>query len=392
MAYSAPFIGPAGLSIPSFQDILDLYVSQFKAIYGQTIDLDNSSPDFQLMSVIALAAADAAQAVQLDYNNRSPATAIGAALDTLVKDNGLTRKAASASTCTVTLSGVVGSVVINGQVRDINGILWNLPASVTIGGGGTVDATATCTVLGAINALVGQITGIATPTAGWTSVTNATPATLGQAVESDAQLRARQAVSVELPSITILAGTIAAIAAVPGVSRYNVLENNTGATDAFGNPPHSVTAVVEGGTNLDVATAIFNNRGIGPDTNGTVTVPVTDPNSGITMNIHFDRPTSVPIFVIANVHLGPGGTTATLTAVKTALVAYLNGLQIGEVVTYGSLVAAAMSVNPNPLVPIAWVRSLFFARTATPTTITDVALLFTEVAQGVTADITVNSV
>src|SRR5580700_2989287 len=322
MSYFAPSIGPAGLSIPQYTDVLGLFTSNFQAIYGPGSDLAVDSADYQLMSVIALAWSDMANAMQQDYNNRSPVTAVGAALDTDVAYNGLIRKAASYSTVAVTLSGTAGTVIAGGQVQDSvpgQGYIWNLPPSVTIGIGGSVTVTAICAVIGAVAALVNQVNLIVTPTSGWVSVTNASPASLGQPVETDSQLRTRQAVSTELPSITMLAGTIAAIEAVEGVTRQLTLENPTAAAittwplptsgPSWWGPPHSITAIVEGGLQLSVATAIYNNRGIGCLTNapsgasGAVTVPVTDPNSGAIFDVGFCQPPSyVPIYVIINCH------------------------------------------------------------------------------------------
>jgi len=397
MSYSAPQVTAAGLSIPSYNDILNYLLDNFRQIYGQTVYLQPDSPDYQFISVMALALSDAEQAAQLSYNNRSPNFAIGAALDSLVKLNGISRKLATQSTCQVTLTGTPGAIILNGICVDVNGNKWDLPASVTIGGGGTVTITATCEISGAVNALIGQINGIFTPQAGWTSVNNSTAAVLGQPIETDAQLRGRQALSVELPSQTLLAGTVAAIAATPGVTRYNVLENATGGVDAFGNPPHSVTAVVENGADLDVATAIYNNRGIGPLTNASstggatpVTVNVPDPNTGIVTPIGFSRPNYVQIYVTVNAHLLTGGTTATITAIQVALTKYLNSLQIGELVSYSALIAVAMSVNANLSAPIVLVETLFLGTSPGPVGTADIAVLFTQVAQPNV--VTVNSI
>ena len=135
---------------------------------------------------------------------------------------------------------------------------------MTIGAGGAVTVSAWAAQPGNVNAAAGQVSLIATPTAGWVAVTNPAPALAGQPVENDSQLRARQSLSVALPSKTMLAGTIAAIAATPNVTRYHVIENPTGAADSYGTPAHSITCVVEGGTD---AAAIYNNRGIGCYTN-----------------------------------------------------------------------------------------------------------------------------
>jgi Baseplate J-like protein len=407
MAYAPPTIGTTGLTIPQYADILNLFLSNFQTIYGSTVDLEPSTPDYQFLSIIALAISDNAQLSQLVFNNMSPNFAIGAGLSSLVKLNGLARKVATASTCSVILTGTAGTVVTNGIVQDINGNDWNLPASVTIGSGGTVTVTATCNIVGAINITApNQITSIQTPTAGWTSVNNGSNvAALGQPIETDAQLRARQAVSQELPSISPVAGTVAAIAAVLGVTRYYLEENPTGSTDANGCPPHSITAVVEGGSLANVAFAIYSKKTIGCATNGdisgspiseTQSVVVTDPNSGNTETINFIQPPAyVPIFIIVNAHPVAGGTlTATqVSAIQAALVAYLNSLQIGAVISYGELIAAAASVNANPDVPAISIRSpFFFGTAASPSTSTDIQLGFYQAAQGITANISVTSV
>lgn len=403
-SYSPPVITSSGLSIPTYTEIYNYLVQQFQSIYGTTVNLDNSTADAQWIAIIALALSDAMQGLQYEYTNRAPQTAIGAALDSIVKFNGITRKQASYSTCQVTLFGTPGTVITSGQLTDtLFQYTWDLPASVTIPTGGSIIATATCETIGAVNIpasmSAGQYFQIATPTNGWSNTTTNQASAPGQPVETDAQLRARQALSVALPSLTVLAGTVAAIAAVEGVTRYYVEENPTSSVDANGCPPHSITAIVEGGDNTAIATAIFNNRGIGCYTNSPTgstppgeQIPITDPNTGITLVIGFTLPTYVPIYVIVNAHLLPGGTNNTLTLMQTAVVNYLNSLQIGELVSYGALVAEAMSVNSNLSQPIVSVHSLFFGTTSSPSGTTDVVVTFDQVAQGLTANVTVNSI
>jgi uncharacterized phage protein gp47/JayE len=392
MSYTAPTIGPQGLTIPSYSDIQADLLAQYQSIYGASAYLGVDSADYQWISIVSLRISDTMQALQGVYNARAPLTAIGSDLDGIVKLNGIARKAASSSTAVLTLSGTAGAVITNGIVRDSSGFLWTLPASCTIGGGGSSNFTAICQTTGAINAAIGAISIIATPQAGWTSVTNAAIAAPGQPVESDSQLRARQSLSVALPSITMLAGTIAAIAAVPNVTRYNVLENPTGSTDSYGNPAHSITAVVEGGADADVAQAIYNNRGIGCLTNGTTTITVTDAFSGSTMPISFDRPTNVPIYVSLNVHALTGFTSSTTAAIQTAIVNYLNSLQIGELVVLSELYGAALTVRPNPDLPMFSIRALTLGTTATPTGTSDLTLSFYQVAEGIANNVVITSV
>lgn len=394
MSYAAPTITSAGLVVPVYQDILDDLISQFQSIYGSTIYLGPDSPDYQMLSVFALKIADTMQAVQLAYNARSPLTAVGSDLDSIVKLNGLVRGGASQSTCPVILAGTPGATITNGVITDPAGNSWALPTSITIGSGGTANATATCTTPGPISLAVGALSAesIATPTAGWTSVSNSVAATLGQLVEADSALRARQALSVALPSLTMLQGTIARIAATTGVTRYNVLENPTGAVDSYGNPAHSITAVVEGGTDAAVAQAIYGNRGIGPETNGTTTVTVDDPTNNTSMPISFDRPTYVPIYVTMTVHGLTGFTSTTVTAIQTAIVNYLNSLQIGEEVTYSAIYGAALAVMPNLSLPQFSIKSVAIGTTASPSGTSDISINFNQVAEGIVGNVNVTTV
>ena len=402
MAYLPPIVGPSGLTVPKYSDILADNVAQFLKIFGANQYVGVDSAIYQLLAILSLKQSDTMAALQYAYNQSSPATAIGAGLDRIIKINGLVRKPYSFSLAILTVTGVPGTVITNGVAQDQNGNQWALPSTVTIPGGGTINVTATCTLPGSITALAGSITIIATPTGGWTSVTNAATSSPGTPIEADSQVRARQAISVALPSKTMFAGTIAAIAQILGVTRYNVLENPTGGVDSFGNPAHSITAVVEGGVQQAIAQAIYNNRGIGCLTNGnvggsaiaqTVTINIADPVTGFIIPISFINPPQyVPIFVTVNAHLLAGGTTATITAIQTAIVNYLNSLQIGELVSFGALYAAAMAVNPNLSAPIFTINSLFSGLSASPSGTSDIAMLFYKVAQGVTGDVVVNSV
>lgn len=411
MTYAPPTIGPAGLTVPTYNDIINLFTSGFLSIYGQNYYLGNDSAAFELLSLVGLAESDALGALQLAYNNQSPATATGAGLSLIVLLNGIARLAASSSTVTVTLSGTAGAVINNGVIRNaVTGDLWNLPTTVTIGGGGTAAVTATAQASGPVNAAASQLTTIVTPAAGWTSVTNGSNLpSLGQPTETDSQLRARQQVSVELPSETLLDGTYAGILATLGVTAATVIENVTGSTDALGNPGHSISAVVKGGADADVAQAIYANRGLGVLTNGStggtlVTVNVTSPKSGIVTAINFARPAVVNIFVSLQVHLFTGASGAVVdAAVKAALVAYINSIPLATpgsagttqlaVVSFGELVAAANSPNfPGPATFSVRATSFFFGTAASPSTSTDVPLAFYQQAASVVGNIVISHV
>lgn len=382
MSYTSPTVTSAGLVIPTYIDVRDYLIEQYKSIYGQDAYLEEDSADYQWISAVSLRLHDALSSVQLSYNNRGPQTAIGSGLDQIVKLNGVTRRGASYSNCLVTLAGTAGTVITNGEVVDTSGYRWSLPETVTIGEENTVDVTATCQTIGEITALPDTITSISTPTAGWTSVTNAAAATVGNAVETDSELRTRQRLSVSRPSMNLLAGTISAIAALEEVTRHNVIENPTNTEDIHGTPPHSITCVVEGGDDEDVAEEIWLNRGLGVYTNGDVIIDVTDPITGVITPIRFYRPEYIPIYATVMIYPLDGYTTATSDAIKQAIVDYLNALQIGADVTISALYAAAMAVTEDLYNPSFSILDITIAGIPSPQESIDITILYNQVASG----------
>ncbi|HAX7414578.1 TPA: hypothetical protein JTP30_003991 [Escherichia coli] len=318
-----------GISAPDYQTILDTLTSYFQQIYGSDAYLEPDSKDGQMVALVALAIHDANNTAISVYNCFSPATGYGAALTSNVKINGIARRGATNSTVDLVLTGTAGTSITNGTVKDTNNVIWRLPASVSIGVGGTVTVTATCSNSGAVAALAGTITTINTPTRGWASVTNPAAATVGAPAETDAELRIRQGQSVALPSLTPFEGVDGAIANVAGVTRHKLYENDTGATDSNGLPPHSISAIVDGGDVTEIAQTIRGNKGQGTATYGTtsVTVPDTYGNPHV---ISFSRSTDVPIFVAITLKVFTGYTSQIGEQIKQAVADYINGLAIGD--------------------------------------------------------------
>jgi uncharacterized phage protein gp47/JayE len=318
-----------GISAPDYQTILDTLTSYFQQIYGSDAYLEPDSKDGQMVALVALAIHDANNTAISVYNCFSPATGYGAALTSNVKINGIAHRGATNSTVDLVLTGTAGTSIRNGTVKDTNNVIWRLPASVTIGVGGTVTVTATCSNSGAVAALAGTITTINTPTRGWASVTNPAAATVGAPAETDAELRIRQGQSVALPSLTPFEGVDGAIANVSGVTRHKLYENDTGATDSNGLPPHSISAIVDGGDVTEIAQTIRGNKGQGTATYGTISVTVPD-TYGNPHVISFSRSTDVPIYGHITLKAFTGYTSQIGVQIQQAVADYINGLTIGD--------------------------------------------------------------
>lgn len=328
-------ITDAGVISPSYADILAQIRITYFSIYGSDAVLDDDSADGQfLAAAIAQPVYDSGQSVIAAYNAFSPDKAVGAQLSSIVKINGIRRLVPTNSEVAVTLSGTVGTQVIDGVIGDNVGLgtKWDLPALVTIGDDGTVQVTATCQTEGDVLAGHDTLTDILTPTLGWQSVTNgANDTTAGQPVETDAALRTRQTNSVALPALAIVDGVEAAVAAVDGVARLYVYENDTDITDTNGIPSHSISVVVSGGDISEIAAAIALKKPPGTGTYGTTSQIIFD-SRGVPRTIRFFELDAVPMKVQINIHPipGTGYVSTTGDALKQAVVDFVNGLDIGE--------------------------------------------------------------
>ena len=344
MAYFAPYIDDAGLHVPTYADIRDDLIAQFKAIYGEDIYLGNDSQDYQMISAFALKTYDTMQMLQIVYNNQSTKTAVGTGLSSRVKLNGLRRKTATYSTCVLTLTGVPGTTIPAGIVEDTQGRKWRLPENTRFDRE-TLEITAQCQDLGAIEAPVGTIAKISNPQYGWLTVTNKVPAVKGRPIETDEELRRRQSISTAIPSQNMVNSTIAGIASVAGVTRYKVYENDTNSTDENGIPSHSIAAVVEGGLDGAIAEQIYLRKGPGCGTYGTTTIIYTN-SDGLKNEIRFFRPSYQKISVKVTVKKYATYTTAVEGDIRRNIASYIDRLGIGgNVTSTGILTAIATSVD-----------------------------------------------
>lgn len=340
-------ISEAGIYKPDFATVLAYFVAGFQGIYGADTYLGSDSQDGELVGFLATVLDDCNAEALNTYNSFSPTTAQGAGLSSNVKINNLKRGVPSYSVATLTLVGTYSTVISNGVVQDVNGNNWTIsPTSVVIPYSGTIDVSATCQQIGAIAAPPGTITKIFTQTLGWQSVTNASAATPGAPVELDGSLRIRQSQSAAIPSQTGMGGLVGAVLAVTGVTSVTPYENETGVTDANGLPPHSYTLVIDGGTMIDIATAMLMKKMIGATPYGTTSQTLNDPN-GIPRTMKWFVASLVPITMTITLTPGLGYTADVATAIKQQMVAWVNNLGDGTNVSLSRSYTPANSVGTS---------------------------------------------
>lgn len=325
------YIDNAGLHFPDFSDIYSDLVSKYRNTFGADIDLDPDSIDGQWVGIIAELYSDMAGAISKAYDSFNPDTASGAALSRIVTINGISRRPATPSKVELKITVEANTTISAGRVRGADGEIWDLPSNLNYPLAGDYYVTATAENPGPIVALPNTITTIETPTAGWTDVTNETAASVGKEIESDAELRYRRALSVKIPSQTVLEGIQSAVLSLSGVTDCTVFENDTNST-VNGRPPHSIQVYVSGGADSEIAETINKKKAPGVQTFGSSSEVITDFN-GFPKTIYFSRPnTQLP-----EIHLevkGPDSTPIYLSAVQdavfNALAAKIGSLKMGE--------------------------------------------------------------
>lgn len=221
-------------------------------------------------------------------------------------------------------------------------------------------------------------------------------ATLGRNLETDAELRLRREELLRISGAATLEAIRSAVRAVSEVLQAFVFENATNVTDAFGRPPKSFEVVVQGGADQGIGQAIFDTKPIGietfkePGPNG-VTVQVTD-SQGTIHDINFSRPTETRMYVDVTVsadaaEFGAGDQAAGEQAVKEAIEAVGDALQIGEDVIINKFLCAPFGVNG-----VLDVTAIAIEDTTPPTNTANITIADREIATFSDADISVTVV
>nr|WP_079972854.1 DUF1073 domain-containing protein [Salmonella enterica] len=143
-----------------------------------------------------------------------------------------------------------------------------------------------------------------------------------------------------LPSITPFEGVDGAIANIAGVTRHKLYENDTGKTDGNGLPPHSISAIVDGGDVTEIARTIRGNKGQGVRTWGKTSVTVPD-KYGNPHIISFSRPTDVPVYGKITLKVFAGYTSQIGVQIQQAVADYINRLMIGDQVLLSRIYSPA---------------------------------------------------
>jgi uncharacterized phage protein gp47/JayE len=365
-----------GLHVKSLTDIIADITTALQTAYGSDINLSQNSPDAQLMNIYAQAASDLRQLLVAVYNSFSPLSASGTTLDERVAINGITRLAGTYTLQNVNIT-VSGALTLYGldqsaqpvfTVADNAGNQFQLVATQTPGGPGTNTYQFRAVAVGAVQTLPNTITNQVTIVLGVTAVNNPAAATsTGVDEESDAALKIRQARSFFLAATGPVDAIIAALLQVTGVTNATVIENATAGT-VGGVPAHGIWAIVENGSNADVAQAIYSKKAPGTPMVGGTSVVVSRPSGG-TETILFDRPLYTNLYIRFTILPRNAGETFDTALIKQQLSAAI-AYKINQQASIGDPINAMFTIAPDAILTSVGVGTdgVNYFDTATPAT------------------------
>ena len=300
-----PIIDSTGVSIQTLQDVLTELEADFKAIYGNDIDLSQNTPDGQRLGILAKLSADLQAYGVSFYDLLDPDLAMGEMLNKVIKIAGITRNPATRSAVAMTITTDRNLTLLSGyKVRDLDNQIWVTVEDNTLVTGAN-SVTMYAELWGNYEAGAGEITEAVTVILGVTALTNAAAATAGVDEETDEELRIRRNQSLENASYSTIGGLYAKLVDLEGVTDLQVYENDLSTTDAVRSMvSHSIWVIIEGGDTADIVEVLAKSKTAGTSQkgseSGTYVETITDPDGNdytINHTMLYDRPSDADLYV-----------------------------------------------------------------------------------------------
>jgi hypothetical protein len=330
----APTFTDNGFQAIAESTILTGVFADLQSAFGGNLNPDLSTPQGQLASSIASMIGQNQDAFLFIASQLDPAFASGRYQDAIARIYFLNRLGPLPTTVAGVCTGASGTVIPAGSLaQSVDGTIYESTDPATIGGGGTVTVNFEAQTDGPITCPANSLTIIRTAIGGWDTVNNPSAGTPGRDTETRADFEARRSASVGLNSVGMLPSIRGALLNVSDVLDAYVTENSTGSSATIGGvsiAAHSLFVSVLGGSDADVARAIWLKKPPGCGYFGTTTVTVQDTSSGYvppypSYSVKFTRPTAVPIFYNVQISNSAGVPANAQALVRNAILSAFVG-------------------------------------------------------------------
>lgn len=330
----------------------------YKAAFGAGIDVSSRSVFGQIIGIHADREAQQWEVQEAVYNAQDPDAAGDNALDIIAALTGVKRNAASFSTAPGEVNvddgfeAAAGEIIVQRESDPSN--RWTNQSAVSNTSGSADDVTVVWVAIepGPVFAAEEELVVLETELTGLNTATNTADASLGEPIETNAELRLRREQSLGASGSASVPGIRAALIGDDNVAEAKVFTNRTDET-AGGLPPHSVEAVIlptedDAFDSADfrnyIAGILLANVAAGIETVGTLSGDA-DNGAGGTETLLFNPVTEVDLYVDFGLDTDPD-TYAGDAAVAAAAATYIQQNQgIGDDVIRAGLICAALDVD-----------------------------------------------
>lgn len=289
------YIIPTGVIVPDTATLREEVEAEYKAVFGADLPVTPETPQGVLITAEVESRDGMVRNNAEVANQINPDIAGGIWLDALWALTRGKRRAATASKLSgVVFSGVPQTPIPAGSLASVasSGARFKTIVDLVIGPGGSVVGSMEAVDPGPVSAPAGSLNEIASTVLGWETVTNPSPAVIGNSRESDVSSRRRRRQTLALQSVSPQEAIISRIYNLDGVMSLSFRANITSSPiviDGVTIEPKSIYVCVDGGTDIDIATSILASSGI-TDYSGSLEVSVVEPASGQVYQVRFDRP------------------------------------------------------------------------------------------------------
>lgn len=304
------YITSSGVIIPDTAELRAAVEDEFRAVFGQDLDVSPETPQGALITM-ETENRDAVVRNNAELANQiNPDIAGGVFLDAIWALMGGQRWDATQSILTqVEFGGVPGTIIPKGSLAEtLAGDQFATTKPLIIGKDGKITGDMRAVETGPVECPAGKLNTVASSVLGWETVSNPTSAVLGRVAESDLQSRRRRKLTLAKNTVSVGEAITSALYELEGVRSLAYRENYTDtpmSLDGITLVPHSVYVCVEGGESGEIARALLRTKTIGAAFNGSEEVEVSEPVSGQTYTVKFDRAKEIVLFCRVTVKKTP---------------------------------------------------------------------------------------
>jgi hypothetical protein len=369
------FINSTGTIVPDTSEILSGINAEYQTIFGTDLQLTPDSPQGVLIAAEALARSQVVQNNAALANQINPNIAGGVFLDAILALTGMQRTPATQTLVKgVTLNGVPGTVIPEGaQAKTAVGDIFATLSPVTLAANGQATVDFVSVAFGPIPCLASALNIPVTNVLGWETVNNSVAGVVGTTTQSDIGARALRSNTLAFQGVSLAESITSALFAVPGVQSLFFQENISATTQVIKDITmvgHSIYVCVNGGSDLNVAAAMLENKSSGCAWNGNTSVSVTEPTSGQIYTVLFDRPAPIEIAIQVT------SANAAIADIQTGIANYIAGnvanypaWSVGQPISAFEIAGALLSQYPYMIinqVQISYASSIEFGTAVLP--------------------------